>query len=140
MTKIFAYSYLVLPLSRAKTHGNILTPRWHIPSTRVMLSCSAFFRTEWRWKWWWERRHSEILLRTRKNRSFDRGLGYEPTRLPISDFDNFSPHFYRMRSSSCRTRVTGRTYETSPYLAQTSIKGCEILRQMKKLFCVSTNR
>lgn len=99
-----------------------------------MLSCSAFFVLNGDGNG--DGRDGTTRYYSAKNRSFDRRLGYESTRLPISDFDNFSPHFYRMRSSSCRTRATGRTYETSPSLAQTSIKECEILRQMKKLFCI----
>lgn len=72
------------------------------------------------------RRIGILLGEEKKNqRVFDKGLGYKPARLSISDFDNFSPRFYRTgRSSSCWTRVTGKDFRNFGS------------RQMKKLFYI----
>lgn len=136
MTKIFAFSYLALLLSRKNLAEICSLPDDILHQRARMLSCSAFSELNGNGNGDGKRRAPGYYSVKEKNRSFDRGSGYEPARLSISDFNYFSPHFYRTeRSSHCRTRVTDKTYETSPSLAQTSIRTVRGLRQMKKLFC-----
>lgn len=124
MTKISAFSYLALLLSHKNFAEICSLPDDILHQRAHMLPCSAFFALNGDGNGDERRRALGYYSEEKKNRSFDRGLGYEPARLSISDLDYFSPRFYRTeRSSSCRTCVTDKTYETSPFLAWTSIEG-----------------
>lgn len=120
----------------------MFTPRWHTPSTRAYAFLLRFFRVEWRREWWRKTSRAGILLGEGKKIEVSiEGWDMSRARLSISDLDYFSPRFYRTeRSSSCRTRVTDKTHETSSSLARTSIeRGTGICDKWRNFF-VPTDR
>lgn len=135
-TKIFAFSLPSASSVTQKPRGDMFTPRWHTPSTRAYARLHRFFP-----RWMATGMVTEDVVRrdiTRRGKKIEisiEGPGHESVRSRSVTSTISTLRFYGTeRSSSCRTRVTDKTCETSSSLARTSIERYGNLRQMKKLF------